>query len=259
VSTQAFDTLAADYDATFTDTPLGGLLRAVTWTRIDAAFPPGSQILEVGCGTGADAVHLGRRGVRVTATDSAPAMVAATRAKADATGLTDAVRTMVFDVGYDVPAALLTGEPFDGVLANFGSLNCVADLAGTSRRLAGVVRPGGTGIVVVMGRVVPWEWAWYLVLGQPTKAVRRFRQSTPWRGMSIRYPTIGDFRRAWADDWTVVKVQAVGIALPPSYAERWTRRRPRLLNRLHRLEQRIATWPGAAHLADHYLVELVRR
>jgi SAM-dependent methyltransferase len=83
----AFDALAAEYDASFTATPLGTLLREAVWRRLDACFAPGDRVLELACGTGEDAVHLARRGVRVTAIDASPAMVETARRKVAAAGL----------------------------------------------------------------------------------------------------------------------------------------------------------------------------
>ena len=66
-SASAFDELAEVYDADFTNTLLGTLLRDAVWRRIDRLFAAGDRVLDLGCGTGADAVHLAERGVRVMA------------------------------------------------------------------------------------------------------------------------------------------------------------------------------------------------
>ena len=55
--------------AVFTESRLGELLRQAVWRRLDDVFRPGDRVLELDCGTGEDAVHLARRGVRVLATD----------------------------------------------------------------------------------------------------------------------------------------------------------------------------------------------
>ena len=80
--TSAFDDLADGYDAAFTDTAVGRALRALVWSRLDAVFQPGQQILELGCGTGEDAVRLACRGVKVLATDLSPRMIAVAQEKA---------------------------------------------------------------------------------------------------------------------------------------------------------------------------------
>ena len=94
----AFDALAADYDASFTATPLGTLLREAVWRRLDARFAPGDRVLELACGTGEDAIHLARRGVQVTAIDASPAMVEVARRKAAAAGLEELIEVRQMDL-----------------------------------------------------------------------------------------------------------------------------------------------------------------
>ena len=69
-----FDAVADDYDSSFTDTAVGRLHRATVWRHLDAVLEPSSKILELGCGTGEDALRLARRGHRVLATDVSTAM-----------------------------------------------------------------------------------------------------------------------------------------------------------------------------------------
>ena len=80
----AFDSFAADYDRSFTTSAIGQRLRAAVWRRLDAAFRPGDRVLELNCGTGEDAVYLGRRGVHVLTTDISTEMLTVTRAKVTA-------------------------------------------------------------------------------------------------------------------------------------------------------------------------------
>ena len=49
-----FDSIAARYDETFTHSRIGKAQRASVWHELDRAFPTGSRVLEVGCGTGYD-------------------------------------------------------------------------------------------------------------------------------------------------------------------------------------------------------------
>jgi hypothetical protein len=110
-----------------------------------------------------------------------------------------------------------------------------------------------------MGPTVPWEWAWFLLHGQPRKAFRRLARVTWWRGMPIRYPSIRTMRRVVSPSFEVRRVWALGVLLPPSYAEGWAQRHPRLLTRLAQAERRIERCPGVAQLADHYVLEIERR
>jgi hypothetical protein len=153
----------------------------------------------------------------------------------------------------------LRDGPFDGALSNFGGLNCVTDLRAAARALAAQVRPAGTAILCIMGPAVPWEWLWFLARGRPASAFRRLRRGgTRWSGMTIRYPSIHDTRRAFAPEWRMSRVAAIGALLPPPYTGEWMARHPRVLAALDRAERRFDTaWPMPL-LADHYLVELER-
>lgn len=252
-----FDAMAADYDRSFTESAIGQRMRAAVRRRLDAAFRPGEHVLELNCGTGEDAVHLARRGVRVLATDISPPMLAVTRAKVERAGLGGLVE--VAELAIEDWACHREGS-FDGVLSNFGGLNCVEDLRGVARGLAATLRPGARALLCVMGPAVPWEWGWYLAHGEPRKAARRVRQGgAVWRGLTIRYPTIGTMRRTFAPHFAARRVAAIGALVPPTYAEAWASRHPRVLAALDRLERRFETIPPLPWLADHYLLELERR
>lgn len=252
-----FEGRAATYDETFTRTAIGTRMRAAVWRRLDAAFAPGARVLELGCGTGEDAVHLAGQGVTVVATDPAAAMVREARAKADRAGVGELVTTQVLD------AARLDevgGEPFDGAFSNFGALNCVDDLAPVAAGLSRLVRPGGPVLLCLLGRYVPWEWAWFLARGRRDAAFRRLAKGgAEWKGLRVSYPPLRDLRRTFSPGFRFLGARAVGAFLPPSYAEAWAARHPRLLDALDALERRIEALPPFPSLADHVLLELERR
>jgi SAM-dependent methyltransferase len=300
-----FDDLAPGYDDAFTRGVLGALLRRPLWQRLDAAFAPGSRVLELGCGTGEDAIHLGGRGVRVLATDAAGGMVAAARRKVAAAGLAERVEVLHLGIeelgrltgarpdgqpgepdgqpgkpdgqpgepdggNRGAPESRQSAEPhdggtpdppFDGAFSSFGALNCVRDLRRVALDLAALLRPGARLLLCVMGPLVPWEWAWFGLRGEPGKALRRLRPGgAEWRGMIIRYPSIGAAKRAFAPAFRARGAPtALGALLPPTYAEAWAARHPRLLARLDRWERRWEHLPPLPWLADHYLLELERR
>ena len=212
-------------------------------------WPAGIRVVEINCGTGVDAAWLTEHGVDVVATDAGLEMVAIARERG-----VDARCLAAESIG-----DLASLGPFDGVLSNFGGLNCIEDLDAVVEGLARCVRVGGTGLLCVMGPVVPWEWLWFLLHGAPRKAVRRLAPVTMWRGTEIRYPSIAAMRRRLAPSFDVTRVWALGALIPPSYVEPWARRHPRVLATLGRVERRIESWPGVGNLADHYVLEIVRK
>ena len=77
---RAFDSVAADYDGPKGNNALIQRMRATVWRTLTEACWPGTRLLDLGCGTGIDAIELARRGYAVLATDWSPQWSAHTRA-----------------------------------------------------------------------------------------------------------------------------------------------------------------------------------
>jgi SAM-dependent methyltransferase len=248
--------MAASYDNLFTGSVIGAMMRRAVWARCAARFAPGCRVLEMNCGTGEDALWLAKRGIQVLATDVSPVMLEVARNKLMASPTAEAVafRPLAWE-----DLAMLDDGPFDGMLSNFGGLNCVADLQRASSALASKLRPGASAILCIMGPLVPWEMAWFMAQGRPAKALRRLRRpGTLWSGIRVNYPSIAETRRAFSREFRQVRVSALGALLPPPYTENLLGRFPRILAALDRAERRLETlWP-LPQLADHYILELER-
>lgn len=253
--TAAFDETAERYDALFTASALGRALRDRVWGRLEAVFAGRGLLLDLGCGTGEDAIHLARAGHRVVAIDVSTEMITVARRKAIAAGCADRIEFRVAPIESldSLPGHLV----FDGVFSNFGAINCVADLPRLAACLAHRLAPAAPLLFVIMGRHVPWEWAWYLARGDWRRAFRRLAPGgATWRGLTIRYPTPAELARALEPQFAVRARAALGFALPPSYASRWLEARPRTLAALDRIDrslQHVTPW-----LADHYVLEAKR-
>ncbi len=259
-----FDQTAQDYDLEFTNSTLGRLYRNAVWQRLNEVFNGKRHILELGCGTGEDAQYLASKGHTVTALDASGQMINRAKSKLESAGLAEQVYFKVIDleglIELDSPLQINENELFiqyDGLLANFGVLNCVQDLAALSRTLHSYLRPGAPAICVIMGPLVPWEWLWYLRKGQPVKGFRRLsNKGVRWRGITIRYPAISSAANSFKPYFQVKRVSALGTFLPPSYAEKWAAAHPGWISRLERLERRLAYLKLVAYFADHYILEM---
>jgi ubiquinone/menaquinone biosynthesis C-methylase UbiE len=253
----AFDGMAKMYDAEFTATALGSVLRAMVWERYEHCFAGRGLLLEIGCGTGEDAVELARRGHRVLATDASEHMVRIAQHKAERAGVAD--RIQFLRVPMENLGVELSGMNFDGVYSNFGALNCAVSIEALAANLAPHVAPGAPLVCVVMGRHVPWEWAWYLARGEAGKAFRRLsRDGVSWRGLHVFYPTPKALTRALQPHFAARGARSLGFVLPPSYAAGWLNHSPRVLTALTRAERAAQRWRACASLSDHYIFEAAR-
>jgi SAM-dependent methyltransferase len=196
--------------------------------------------------------------MRVVAIDVSPAMISVARQKARAAGCADRIEFHCAAIE-DFVAAGAAAESFDGVLSNFGAVNCVRDLPALVTVVARGLSPGGRLLWVVMGRHVPWEWAWFLLRGRWRKAWRRLTSAgVEWRGLMLSYPTPSEMAQCLWPFFMVERVSPLGFALPPSYASAWLERSPRALTMLGRLERFGQNCQALAAVSDHYIVEATR-
>lgn len=246
----AFDAESAVYDESFGRNPIGRLFRSVFQDRLAALFPPGARVLDVGCGTGEDAVFLAGRGVGVHALDLAPGMVAETRAKAERAGL-DASRLAVETRAAEDVASC--GSGFDGAYSDFGALNCV-DLEAFGQGLVSALRPGAAVLFSVMGRHPLPATVLHALTGRgPARGGRPPRVAG--HDVPTDYLSPRRFREALGPGYVWRPLRALGVVVPDPGFGGWAERHPRLLSALATLEAAVRDVPGLRALGDHLLFE----
>ena len=251
----AFDAIAGRFDERFTPWLSVAAQRRAVRAALAGAFPPGARVIEIGGGTGEDALWLAERGRQVLLTDASPSMVGLASVKL--VGRSDA-RAKVCgaeDLGS------LAEEAFDGAFSNFAGLNCVGDLEPFAHGLAKLLRPGAPALLVVFGRCCPGEWLVETLLGRPRNALRRLARGPQparlgGREFTVRYHRRSDLERAMAPWFRPAGRQGVGVFVPPSAAEPWISGHPRLLGALEAMDRTLSA-PLAA-LGDHVLYRFER-
>lgn len=257
---RAFDSVAADYDGPRGNNELIQRMRLALWDTVPNGAPSGGRLLDLGCGTGIDAVEFARRGFQVVATDWSAQMVARTAARAVAQGLQSYVTARHLGVQQ---LAALEGE-FDAIYSNFGPLNCVPDLPAVAAECARVLRPGGRLVFSVMGRICPWELGHYAVRGRFKRAFIRAARGATAVGMNRHtiwtyYYLPREFYRAFAGHFSLDGYRALSLFLPPPYLVDYYRRRRAWCERLGRLDDRLGALPLLRDMGDHFLITMRRR
>lgn len=220
------------------------LLQHVVRTRLEALFRRGERVLDLGCGTGEDALHLVSRGVRLVALDPSPARIGRARQSAAERGVSpDECRFEVLEAHRAVAA----GTGFDGAYAGLGGLD-EADLPAVGAALAAAVRPGGSVLLSLRGpRPLP-------------AVVRRTLTGVgePRRGR-IAYPPLDEARAALGAPFLWTDAYALGALLPGPEHERWAREHPQTFAFLAALERAVRRWPALRQLGEHVVLEGRRR
>jgi SAM-dependent methyltransferase len=258
----AFDSVAADYDGPRGNNPSIQHMREEVWRWLDTTFAPASRLLDLGCGTGLDAVRMARLGHRITAADWSPRMVQRTCDRAKREQLTERVESLV--LGAHQLHRLAGDGSYDGIYSNLGPLNCVPNLADVARECWRLLVPGGALVFSVIGRICPWEIAHYLRRGNWARVRVRFaRQAVPVRMNAhtiwTRYYGPREFYGPFERYFTLDQLRGLCLLVPPPYLEGLRERHPLGYRRLWALDRRIAGWPLLRRLGDHFLIVMRRR
>jgi SAM-dependent methyltransferase len=241
-----FDSLAAAYDSSFGLSPTGRLFRFRVGERVMSEAPPPARVLDIGCGTGDDAIWLAGQGYLVHAVDESPQMIELARAKARQTGslATFECRSLQGLAG--------DAARYDVVISNFGALNCVPldTWAGIVPRL---LTPSGHAFVVLIGRR-PLPEGIRRGFG---RADRGRVADVPVGGSSIRvhYESIAAVSRALSPTSAVDRVEALGCLVPGPGQVGFAKRRPVVVGLLAMAESLVRAKPFFKHRGDHTLFE----
>lgn len=264
----SFDSIASVYDQQFTDTKTGFLQRQLVYIHLEEFLVKhgSKRVLELNCGTGADAIWLAQKDCHVLATDISRLMIKAAQEKS--LSLDEKTRNRLhFKTIAAEDIEQLSGQgPFDLIFSNFGGLNCVSpdDLRRLVDKLAKLLSPNGRLVFIIMGRFCPWESMYFLAKRNWKEAWRRQRKTAVNAplGDGITIPTwyyspkmmINIFRPSFQ----LKQQRAIGFFLPPSYLDPAFDHRPRALSLLWKAEKMCNEFEWLAAAGDHFLIEFER-
>lgn len=252
-SSEAFSIVADFYDEKFSMLPHVRELRERIMNIVANAVIHGGRILDLGCGTGLDARHLAEKGFRVIAADPSNGMLRAAKRRCNGSSVS------LLQIP-ETSLAPFREHAFDGILSNFGALNCVPDIARTLRDVHDMLRENGVFVLCLINRISLFEIVASLCVGKFSFAFRRLKASgvATVGSASIRlwYHRVHTVKRAAKGKFTVESQFGLNILTPPPSYERAYREHRSLMNHLARFERRIEKLPVISTLGDHVVMVL---
>ncbi len=217
----AFDSASEEYDFTISHNYINTWIRKRSIQELLSVSKPGDTLLEIGCGTGAEAIELSRHVSKIIATDISERMIEILRKKVEARRLSSKIVPM------QASAANVSklGELADGkvqVAYSFnGALNCEPELNRFVDGLASVLASGGYFVCSVRNSLCLGEALSHAAVFQFDKMTPRKRQPVMVSvgGMDIPafYYTPTTFSKFFSSQFRLRKLVGLPAFLPPAY------------------------------------------
>jgi SAM-dependent methyltransferase len=255
---RAFDSASEEYDFTISRNFIN------TWIRkrsIDSLLQYTRQedaLLEVGCGTGAEALEIAKHVRLVVATDISPKMVEILKAKVRARGLESRV------IAARLPASeihkaskLLPGGRARIAYSFNGALNCEPRLKEFAKGLASIIEPGGHFVCSVRNTLCLSEALCHALALQPERMNPRRRQPIMVSVGGLDLPSFyyqpSNFSRFFSPWFRTLRVVALLCVMPPAYLNNYYLKLGPVASLLRRVDEFLSTKPVFDRLGDQTL------
>lgn len=241
----AFDSASEEYDFSIGANFINVRTRETSIREVLSRVRPDEVVLEIGCGTGAEAIRISRHVKRVVATDVSAGMISLVRRKTEARNLqgkVQAVRLSAADVG--LVRDYLPGGRVRVAFSFNGALNCELGIGRFPRQLWELMEPSGTFVCSVRTNFCLEESLFRAARLKLRNLTPRKRQpimvSVGGLDIPAYYYRPGRFASLFAPYFSVEKIIGLpAIVPPPSLSDLYVRLR-RVLSPLELAERALA-------------------
>jgi SAM-dependent methyltransferase len=262
-----FDKAAKLYDAAYgpaTDSGSGSAymdwLHTQHLATLREVFPEGASLLDIGCGTGEEALALVQEGFSVLGIDVSPAMVRQAQTKAAVYGIKRGVSFRTLAAGQ--LSQLDERGPFQGAYSSLGALNTELNLPTVAEQLHDLLEPDAAFVATVMSRRCLYETLRNLLRGKPGQTRKRptnWEESRAGAGgvrAPVRHYAPDDFAAIFAPHFTPEATYAFPLWLPPLHMQDTYNTQPEDFGWLKTWDRRMRGWPGFRAWGDHFTMVL---
>ncbi len=218
----AFDSASEEYDFTISHNYINTWIRKRSIRELLNLAKPGDTLLEVGCGTGAEAIEISRYVSKIIATDISDKMIEILSKKVEARGLSGSiVPVQVRAANVSQVAELATGGKVDLAYSFNGALNSEPELDRFVNGLSSILVPGGYFICSIRNSFCLSEALSHAAVLQFEKMAPRKKQpvmvSVGGRDIPAFYYPPAAFLSFFSTEFELRKLYGLPAFLPPAY------------------------------------------
>lgn len=263
-----FDHIANNYDFDFTDSPIGRLQRNQVYHFLDPILKTlsGRNILDLGCGTGEDAIWLAEKGFNVTAIDYSSEMLQMANQKTATKNLRSKIT--YYSLSITQLSDLPKEQKFDLIFSNFGALNCIDPIYfnNLAQTFADRLHPKGHMVLVVLNRFCLWESCYFILQGKFNLVFRRKTDSgilvSLTEDVKIRtwYHSPTSLYSFFKSNFTLCSCSPIGLLVPPSYVS-WFRNAKNIkcLAVLDKIDRLNPLKKLSSFASDHFILYTIKK
>jgi SAM-dependent methyltransferase len=252
----SFDNYAKNYDDHFTFSPVGLMQRKAVYSNLLPLLNSESNVLEINCGTGYDAIEIGKYVQHVLATDASSKMIEQCMVKSSIAANLFFKVALIQDLNEEIKRS-------NFIFSNFGGLNCLSpqEIAQFANKCNVLLNNHAGVFFVIMGRKCIWERMYFKLKGDPKKAKRRGSTTgvaTLINGSEFKtwYYSPKEITNFFGAKFKMVHTSGVGLFVPPSYLNPFFSNKQFLLKLLHGLDKLFCKFSWTANYADHFIIHL---
>jgi ubiquinone/menaquinone biosynthesis C-methylase UbiE len=263
LAAKAFSRQSSVFDIIYGNDTIVQYKRSRVREHVLTFLQPHSDILELNCGTGEDALYFAGLGHSVHATDYAPGMLEQFKKKLAApTETPGAISTE--RCSFTELSALKSKGPYDLIFSNFAGLNCTGNLDKVLQEFDTLLKPGGLVTLTMLPPFCLWETL-LVFKGKWKTAFRRWfskhgRQAKV-EGLPFRcwYYHPASIQQLLGASFETIDLEGLCTIVPPSYMEGFAQNHPRLYATLCRWENKYRrSWPWR-NTGDYFIITLRKK
>jgi ubiquinone/menaquinone biosynthesis C-methylase UbiE len=259
---ESFNKIADAFDEQDRANPIIGWMRSIVHDTYLKHFKVGDSLLELNSGTGIDAVYMAEHGFNIYATDISTKMQSYLLAKIETQNeLKNKITARLYSFN---EIDKVDKNNFDGVISNFGGLNCINDFNKLRDDIANRTKTGAYFIAAVMNKICPWEMLYYSLKLNFKKAFRRFNKegidgAIDDETVKTFYFTPKEFGNKFKPYFKIKKIYTLGLYTPSPYMYGIYNRIELLVKLWMKIDELLKGFFPFNRFGDHFILVMERK